>query len=373
MHSKLAGRLPLSEMIAAQIEDARVKIAESEAESEKVKRLVEYEKKEHGGKIPTPKEEKAEKAKKAAAIDPANPEDVEKLAMALEAVGDMLKEADSVELGTEPHQGGTVLPTQSVTPGKQPYKHDKAKHTVPTNTGLMTPKDNPGGSKTAVPTDDARAPGGTGAKYPANGPLRKMSAMTENDKSVYKGIGTGIGGPAGLLKSKLKKAASASDSVRAKIEAARARALGEAEPETAPDPEVTEKKASAVQYLLDKMAESPQGGLTLDSKSGEGPKPAMTGPRAMIASNTAPAQATKREAKAVPKKDLKQVLTEPAQSKATDSKVHENLRNASKGGVKIAAARALIKKIASDKNHPRHEFLKQALAKLTEKGKQPAA
>lgn len=64
---------------------------------------------------------------------------------------------------------------------------------------------------------------------------------------------------------------------------------------------------------------------------------------------------------------LSEVLTEPAMSRSTDSTVQENLRNASAGGVKIAAARAYLQKIASDPSDPRHEKLKEAFAKAKEK------
>ena len=123
------------------------------------------------------------------------------------------------------------------------------------------------------------------------------------------------------------------------------------------------EKKSAVEFILEKAAEYHGGGETLDSKSGSGPKPPSNPGRQLIANNKAPVSATKREAKAPRKPELAQVLTEPALTKSTDSVVQDNLRNASKGGVKIAeAAKEALQKIASDPNDPKHEALKKAIA-----------
>jgi hypothetical protein len=139
--------------------------------------------------------------------------------------------------------------------------------------------------------------------------------------------------------------------------------------------EEKDKKASAAGYILNKIAkvenggESKQGGEQLDNTA---PVPSNPG-REMISSNSAPASATKAKAKAPQKKLLSQVLTEPAHSKGTDSVVHENLRNASKGGVKIAAAQSALQKIAeegctcSGKGECKYCKLKAAKAKMEKK------
>ena len=302
MHPKLAGRLPLQEMISKHIDNARVKIAAAEEKSEKVKKLVEYEKREHGGKIPSVREEEAEHEKKAG-IDPFDPDDIEKLASALETVAVKLA-GDTIFNGGEARQGGEQLPTQTPTPGKQPYKRDAARHQVPNKTGLQATKDNPGAA-TAVPTDDTRAPGGTGAKYPAKGVLK-----------------------------------TAGQSVMERIAAKAAEEAGEVVL-------VPEKTAGAVDYVLDKIAETLGGGEVLSDDVVKAPVPSNAG-REMIANNKAPVDATKKKAKAPRKGELAQVLTEPAMTRSTDSKVHENLRNADKGGVKIAAAKQYLQKIAAE-------------------------
>jgi hypothetical protein len=219
---------------------------------------------------------------------------------------------DGIFLGGEHRQGGEQLPVnKTMVGGKQPYKRDAARHQVPNGTGMMATIDNPGAA-TAIPTDEKRAPGGNGAKYPAKGVLK-----------------------------------TAGQSVMEKIEARKAEMFGETEPvaEEPAKPEMAAKTASAVNYVLDKIAEYHGGGETLDDKSA--PVPSNAG-RELIGSNAAVVAATKKKAFSARKAELAQVLTEPAQSKASDSKVHENLRNADKGGVKIAAAKALLQKIASE-------------------------
>lgn len=75
----------------------------------------------------------------------------------------------------------------------------------------------------------------------------------------------------------------------------------------------------------------------------------VTSQERMIASNEAAIDFTKREAKAVPKKRMGEVLDEPAQSKSGDSALHDALGAdlVAKGGAKVASAR-LVQKLASE-------------------------
>lgn len=481
MKTKLAGRLSLQEAIAQTLSETKEKLASSRGdgkEEAKEKKLLAFEKKEHGH-LPSVKEEKEECSKEASVIDAHDPDEVEKLAAALdEGAGLLVKEADSIENGGESKQGGEQLPTQSPTGGKQPYKHDKARHQIPTRTGMISPKDNRGAS-TAVPTDDNRAPGGTGAKYPAEGPLRKKGGVESLEAVVQAAIeaqGTGeLLVEAAEVPEVEKQAFSVTEKGHA-FDAEKAkhkkeyhenrteslqkhRAVGYLDPDTHSNParfrdvfrfnhegvdhrvnarhqayvekkhkagknaynpfggtltptekeeggskgmlgmygrigkhdtakkalEAKEKKKesaaapepkeTAVDFILGKLAkvenggEAKQGGEQLANHA---PVPSNPG-RNLISSNAAPAKATKREAKAEPKRALKEVLTEPALSASTDSKVNENLRNASKGGVKIAAAKALLAKIAEEgcqcggDKTCRHCKMKKAAAELKAK------
>jgi len=95
----------------------------------------------------------------------------------------------------------------------------------------------------------------------------------------------------------------------------------------------------------------------------------------MVASNQAVVDATKREAKAPQKADLKKVLDEPALSKATDSVLQDNLGPvvAASGAkiagadVKTAAARELLRRVlGGEEGSEKEAALKTALRKLAE-------
>jgi hypothetical protein len=389
MPSKLAGHLNLSDLVQNTIEEARVKIAAVE-DKEKAKKLLKFEKKEHGH-IPSEKEEKEEKGDKekmSSAIDFSDPDEIEKLASALDEMGDQFlsKEADSVEIGGEKPQGGTVLPTASPVGGKQNYGKDKSKsHNVPAHTPEIKATDN-GSAKTMV--EDTLKGGHIPITkgYPAKGVLKVGEAEPEKKAAMEKCSCDGKG-TCDYCKSKEKKSA-IQLIAEAKLQEKKAGA-GEFKPlqpgqhgkvegkanehdkglAAAKPPMV--KKSSALDFImgrLSKVAESTQGGMTLDSPSESGPKPDSNSAggndaRSHIGSNKAAIDAKKVQTKGPQKRMLSEVLTEPALSKAHDAKVQENLRNASKGGVKIAATKAYLQKIAEDPNDPRHEKLKDALDK----------
>jgi hypothetical protein len=396
MPSKLAGHLNLQDLITNTIEGAREKIAAVE-DKEKAKKLLAFEKKEHGGHIPSEKEEKEEKEKMSSAIDFSDPDEIEKLASALDEVGDQLmsKEADSVELGGEKPQGGTVLPTASPVGGKQNYGKDKSKaHNVPAHTPEIKAPDDKG-AKTL--TEDTLKGGHIPITkgYPAKGVLKvgeakpadKTTVAEPEKKAAMEKCSCDGKGTCEYCKSKEKKS-SIELIAEAKLQEKKA-AAGEFKPlqpgghgkvegkanehdkglAAAKPPMV--KKGSALDFImgrLSKVAESTQGGMTLDSPSETGPKPDSNSAggndaRSHIGSNKAAIDAKKVQTKGPQKRMLSEVLTEPALSKAHDAKVQENLRNASKGGVKIAAVKAYLQKIAEDPNDPRHEKLKIAFDK----------
>lgn len=76
----------------------------------------------------------------------------------------------------------------------------------------------------------------------------------------------------------------------------------------------------------------------------------VTSQESLIGSNQAAINVTKRQAKAVPKKRMAEVISEPAQTAATDKILEENLgkKTVDQAGAKIASARALLKKVASE-------------------------
>ena len=345
MHTKLAGHLPLQDLIANIIDGARTKVAAEEPKKDEKKPnpfMAKADKKDDK------KEEKDEAEKKSSVIDYSDPDQVEKLASALESVAEQLSKesADSVTNGGESKQGGEQLPTMGAVGGKQPYKKDGSKkHSVPMSTGLQKAEV---GAGTQVPNDHARAPGG-GAKQgqikqsAAEGVMAKIQAAVkpmEKEAELPPAFAANA-----------KKVVAAQDKSKPGAEKPDLGEKGKKDDDKKEEKKDEEKKASAepVDFILGKLAESTQGGLVLtdDLPANKGTPPNRPG-KDMIQSNSAVVNATKAKAKAPQKKLLSQVLTEPALSKGTDSKVHENLRNATKGGVKIAAARALLQKIAAE-------------------------
>lgn len=75
---------------------------------------------------------------------------------------------------------------------------------------------------------------------------------------------------------------------------------------------------------------------------------------------------TKRDAKAPQKAALSEVLTEPALSAAHDNVLQKSLDNASEAGVKISAARTLLKKIAASSPEAKRQLF--AMIKAAEAG-----
>lgn len=112
------------------------------------------------------------------------------------------------------------------------------------------------------------------------------------------------------------------------------------------------------------------------TKSEEG-VPKLPGPaakqEAMIDSLKAAINYTKQQAKAEPKRQMGEVIDEPAQKKSTDPVLHNNLDATGQAGVKIssaekyAAARALLTKVAEEGGDKAAKL--QALMKAKKDGK----
>jgi hypothetical protein len=94
--------------------------------------------------------------------------------------------------------------------------------------------------------------------------------------------------------------------------------------------------------------------------------------RELISSNEAAINATKQQAKRQNKGALSELLSEPALTEATDKTLQESLDNTSSAGVKISAAKEMIRKFASASKG--NALKVKALAKLAEgEGLPPAA
>lgn len=383
MHSKLAGlNLPLADMIANVIDQSRSKIAAVEEKDEKKS----FPKKE------SKKEEKEEGEKTSSVIDYQDPEQVEKLAAALDVMADLVKEAGDLN-GGESKQGGSQLPVMPAVGGKQVYTGAKAKTQIPAPTTKST-NDNPGAAN-AMATDEGRAPGGTGAKYPAKGVLKTAAEQIlakineEKEKEAFSTTDEGhkldAAKARGTMENQGRRAAAISEyrkkapfrsyllhgfgtepihKLTARHAQYRAQKHDKGQNPLNPvgglmtkTPHEKKSSVEAVDFILSKIAEVKGGGEVLANTA---PVPSNPG-RQLIGSNSAPASATKREAKSPRKAELAQVLNEPAMTSSTDNTVQQNLRNASKGGVKIAAVKAELQKIASDPSDPRHAALMESV------------
>lgn len=323
---KLASKLPIQQMIANAISSASEKLAEdNNAKDSKVQKLLAYEKKEHGH-IPTPGEEEAEKLASAT-----SEEWVEKLAAAVEFItenfesiefpnkGILQKAAEEAGSPQGAGKGPGALEVSKAIGGEQSYKkdHSKTHDASKSEAGASLSGSHSGDGKTQMENDMHHAPGGGSvaptARYPEKGPL--------------------VAGPTAKHASKQM---TAKDIILAKL-------AGE---------DVLKANITA------ERSANPLAGMgQLESFDAEKAAPHQAGDhgegfgnqaRRLIASNQAAIDATKGDAKGPVKTQLGEVLDEPALTSSTDSKLEENLQNTGKAGVKIAAARGVLEKVAAE-------------------------
>lgn len=114
-------------------------------------------------------------------------------------------------------------------------------------------------------------------------------------------------------------------------------------------------KVARVLSIMKKVAED----MSPQVSAAEEAVPALPGPAAtqanLVGSNQAATDYTKRQAKAEPKAQMGEVLSEPAQVTSTDPVLQNNLSETAEAGTKIssavktaAAARALLQKVAEE-------------------------
>jgi predicted peroxiredoxin len=383
-NTMLAGYTPLREMMQKAIAQGVEKLAAAE-----------------GGTPDTTPEDKttvAESVEKTASadtgIDFRNPDHMEKLASALEEAGEKIAAGF---MGGESKQGGDLLDNAKPVAGKQSAKKDPAaSKSPPMNPPTVAPPDSGKGGPTNSMKTNRTDPAPGGGKYPAKGVLKNASAEIvsklqekvekqaaaygSKEKDEHKRIARGSarvtgaisaaqGAVAGATSGGSPAARVAKGVAGAAVGGAAGYGLGYAGTRganrvlRAAGGEGKSKKSSAggaIDFILGKMdkaaavvngGESKQGGEQLDN-TGRGIPTSGDGnaDRQFLLSNKAPVSMTKKDAKKTEKKQMKEVLTEPMQSAGKDSKVQDNLRNASKGGVKIAAdvSKALVEKVASE-------------------------
>lgn len=340
-------RRTLQEMVAGAISVA--------TEREKIAQVVEPPKNESGTVVVVPEEVREDDVKCASA-----PTDlVEKVASALDFINDNMDAIDweKVAVGKPmPAQGsqgvvsptggpaagaGSLLPTtmDSPTPGMQSEQTGRARNNQPEAAGLkddVGKTDGQTNAETALLTDMRHVPGGTG---------EQPQLHQEGNLPVLK---------------------------KASINAVRAR-WAELKKHAA-DAENPAKINAGTTPLKNPDATAAEEGVP------KLPAPAQAQANLVQTTDpTAPANITKQQAKAEPKRQMGEVLSEPAQRKSTDPVLHQNLDAASQAGVKLssvqaAAARTYLRKLAqageSDGATPEEkekaEKLKAAVAKKKE-------
>lgn len=325
MNNKLASRLPIQQMIASVISSATEKVAEAQSSSQKARELISYEKREHGH-IPTPAEEEAEKTKTANAVAS---DYVEKLASAVEFIvgsfdtiefpnkGVLQKAAESAGSPQGAGKGPGSLEVTDAIGGQQNYNMGHAHNTEASSSKASTSLSgsHPGDGKTQLDNNMHNAPGGGSlaptAKYPPKGPL--VSGPTAKTAAANS-----------LRQAVLRKLAG-EDVSQANISAERTAnplaGMGQLQ------------SFDATEVAPHQAGDASGGGFGNQN-------------RRLIASNQAAIDATKRDAKGPVKTQLSELLEEPALSSSTDPVLNNNLQNTGKAGVKIAAARAALEKVA---------------------------
>jgi hypothetical protein len=253
---------------------------------------------------------------------------VEKVASALDYINDNISQIDweKVAVGEGLGTQGANAPTPMMGPGVGPGSELQTNMESPTpgmqstDTGQATPQAQPPmkpgsdnakksdgqtNAATSMETDLTQVPGGTGEQPQLKQAEAKVAAVR-----------------------KLWKTKTAADAENpAKIE-------GGPEPLENPN-------ASAAEENVPKLPGPAQAQANL----------------VQTKDPTKPADVTKQQAKAEPKRQMGEVLDEPAQKKSTDPVLHNNLDATSQAGVKLssaqaAAARAYLRKIAQAGEDP---------------------
>lgn len=272
----------------------------------------------------------------------ASSELVEKVASATEYILRNMEHIDWMKIAQEPLVGAgigdTALDTNVDNPtgGTQSYETGQA--TPQSQPPINPPADDVGNKdgqtnpQTALQTDMKHVPGGTGMQpqlvQPENLKVEKQASVNRV-RSIWQ---------------KVKLAADAENP---------AQISGGKEPLVNPD-------ATAAEEGVPKQPGPFEQQAALIRK---------TDPAAL-------ADITKQQAKAEPKRQMGEVISEPAQKKSTDPVLHQNLDATGEAGVKIssvkaAAARAYLRKIAqaeedesaSEEEKEKARALKEALAK----------
>lgn len=320
---------------------------------------------------------------------------VSKLAGALSFIEqELLKEADG------PGEGpGALTVMESVASGPSMDAGESgqatAKNQPPMNPPLQPDKAQEGNAGTGLQTNDDMSHPAQPVEPIKNASAKILERLNKNASVMGKAMGArdAVKGALGAAKGFGAKAVSTGKSVADKTVAtvkAHPRAAGAAAAGAVAGGAAgvtmalkgKKKEGSAPIALLRKLAEDAINPANIESSasvnpaepppgasaSGEGvpSEPSdVSGQKSMIASNEAAINYTKGQAKADPKRDVNQVLTEPALSSASDKVLQEAFIHTGDAGVKISSTGTSLRKTASQIGAQRAilaQLLKQATA-----------
>ncbi len=311
---KLASNLPLQDMIRSVVANATEKLAADESAQQRQESA--YTKPEAITKTASASVDDNYIEKLASAVDyiAANIDQIESepTGVIAQALAKMAEEGSPAGAGKGP---GALEVSKSIG-GQQKYKKDKPKTEDAAASQASKPLSAAGkpGGATQVDNNMHDAPGGGGlkptGKYPADGVLHAGKSKTAAD----------------IAKAHVLRKLAGEDVMKANISSSRSA-----------DATVGGGELSVT-----------EAGQKSPSQAGDAGSGFGNQGRKHIGSNSAAINYTKGDAKGPQKTQLKEVLEEPALSPSTDSKLRENLRNAGSAGVKIAAARAALQKIAQE-------------------------
>jgi hypothetical protein len=222
-------------------------------------------------------------------------------------------------------------------PDTSPMGPDKGPNPTPTNADSPTPGEQ--SERTGQATDQQQPPMKPGADV-------KSEGQTNPDTALETDIKAPPGGSEDWTNQDKMKQSHVVSRLRKIAKVNRIRSILKMAADA-------ENPASVGAGVTNPHQSSPEGAT--QSEEGVPSQPGETSKQeALIGSIERAIGYTKQDAKAVPKARMSEVLDEPAQRKATDPVLHENLDATSQAGVKlssvekVAAARALLRKIAQE-------------------------
>jgi hypothetical protein len=255
---------------------------------------------------------------------------------------------ESMDAGESGEATSGNIPPMSVTPSEKPNQNDAA-NAFETNLGMMMP---------TQPDDLLQQAGGT----EANGKTAAARALRTIGKAIS-GADSDLHVKAASAKRvKMLMMKAAQSGIPRSVAAGLIRKLAGDEENPASisaggDPLL--QSEPGVPGVLSQGAEAGS-----NTPRGSAPTSGEGGGRELISSNEAAMNATKGQAKQQNKGALSELLTEPMMDSGHDRTLQESLDNTSSAGVKISAARELLKKMAASSPDARRKVA--ALVKRAE-------